>query len=494
MTDQFDHPGVEPAPEPAPTLPGVGVPPTGAPPPAAPSEGSHPAPPGGPIPGQVTPWGDAPTEPVPPAGPDPTGEYPTPALPFGQFGGPPPAPTSDPVPGRVGSDGLRGRGWIAVAAVAALIGGGAGAGISALTDDSGNSGSTVNITENNARPGAAVLSGNVSIPKLVDKVLPAVVSIDVKSAGQEDQGTGMIISSNGMVITNNHVIANGGTITVTESGTTKAQPATLVGADPANDVALLKIDNASGLPAVTFGDSNKVVVGDAVVAIGNALGLQAGTPTVTQGIVSALGRTVTASSSLAGSETLTNLIQTDAAINPGNSGGPLIDSTGSVIGMNTAVAGSTSDGSNAQNIGFAIPSKKIESLLGELEKGGTAPAGGAVLGISITTETAQLRQQYGFTPSQGAVIMSVVTGSPADKAGLQQGDVIVGIDSATITSADEVSAAFGKHKAGDTVSVTYYRGNLKHTVSATLESRAAERQQAQNGQTVVPGLGGGVTP
>ena len=188
-----------------------------------------------------------------------------------------------------------------MAVVAALIGGLVGAGVTALADNSNNnSNAGLTIHESAATPGAAVLSGNVTIPQLVSKVIPAVVSIDVKSQGNEDEGTGMIITSSGEVVTNNHVIelyvddGNSGTITVTESGQTKALPTTLIGYDQTKDVALLKIDNASNLPTVTFGNSSKAVVGDAVVAIGNALGLAAGTPTVTQGIVSALGRSVTA--------------------------------------------------------------------------------------------------------------------------------------------------------------------------------------------------------
>ena len=183
------------------------------------------------------------------------------------------------------------------------------------------------IHESSAVPGAAVLNGNVTIPQLVHQVIPAVVSIDVKSNGDEDQGTGMIITSDGDVVTNNHVIelywqnGNQGTITVTEYGQIKALPTTLVGYDQTKDIALLKINNASNLPTVTFGDSSKAVVGDAVVAIGNALGLAAGTPTVTQGIVSALGRSVTAGGEGTQTESLTNLIQTDAAINPGTQAG-----------------------------------------------------------------------------------------------------------------------------------------------------------------------------
>ena len=318
--------------------------------------------------------------------------------------------------------------------MAALIGGGVGAGVTALADNGNSNGNTITIHEGNSDPGAAVLSGNVTIPELVKKVIPAVVSIDVKSHGNEDEGTGMIITSGGEVITNNHVIelftdgGGTGTITVTEYGQKKAQPATLVGYDTQQDVALLKInDPAPNLPTVTFGSSSKAVVGDAVVAIGNALGLAAGTPTVTQGIVSALGRSVSAGGEGTATENLQNLIQTDAAINPGNSGGPLIDTSGQVIGMNTAVAGNADDGTNAQNIGFAIPADEVESLLPELEKGGPATNGGGYLGVDITTLTSALRQQYGFTPTSGVVVLNVVSGSPAAKAGLVQGDVIVAI-------------------------------------------------------------------
>jgi putative serine protease PepD len=371
-----------------------------------------------------------------------------------------------------------------VALVAALIGGLVGAGVTALADNNnGGDGSGVTIHESNAVPGAAVLSGNVTIPELVSKVIPAVVSIDVKSNNSEDQGTGMIVTSNGEVITNNHVIelytqgGNTGSITVTQYGQTKAEPATLIGYDATKDVALLKINNISNLPTVTFGNSGKAEVGDAVVAIGNALGLAAGTPTVTQGIVSALGRSVTAGGQGTQTETLQNLIQTDAAINPGNSGGPLIDTSAQVIGMNTAVAGTSSDGTSSQNIGFAIPIASVESLLPELQKGGQSGNGGGYLGVDITTLTPSLRQQYGLTPTQGAVILSVVSGSPAAKAGLVQGDVIVNINGTAITSAEDLQKVIQNSKPGQSVTITYYVGDSKRTTTATLGSQAQSQSQ-----------------
>jgi putative serine protease PepD len=316
------------------------------------------------------------------------------------------------------------------------------------------------------------------------------VSIDVKSNGSEDQGTGMIITSSGEVVTNNHVIelytdgSETGSISVTEYGQKKSQPTSLIGYNSQDDVALLKINNPSAnLPTVTFGSSSKAVVGDSVVAIGNALGLAAGTPTVTQGIVSALGR----SGSIAGgdglaAENLQNLIQTDAAINPGNSGGPLIDTAGQVIGMNTAAAGSSENGTDAQNIGFAIPIDQVASLLPQLEKGGPTSNEGGYLGVDITTLTSALREQYGLTPTSGVVVLDVISGSPAKKAGLVQGDVIVAVDGTAVSSASSLQSNIEKDKSGQNVQVTYYRGDIKHTTTVTLGNQAEEQQQQSSAQ------------
>ena len=503
MSEDTEQPGSEFAPASAAGEPAV--PETQAPPasdfppteaPSAPSSASSWSPP------QPSP-AEASTEPswVPHAY-DHTEPTPPTAVPFAY---PPPVdPTAPGIGGAmppppVAETKSRGRGartWIPVALIAALVGGLVGAGVTALANNNNNDNSAGNVTihESNAKPGAAVLSGNVTIPELVDKVIPAVVSIDVKSNGNEDQGTGMIITPDGEVITNNHVIelyvqgGKSGSITVTQYGQTKSEATSLVGYDATKDVALLKINNVSNLPTVTFGSSSKAVVGDAVVAIGNALGLAAGTPTVTQGIVSALGRSVTAGGTGTQTETLQNLIQTDAAINPGNSGGPLIDTSAQVIGMNTAVAGTSGDGTSSQNIGFAIPIAQVESLLPELQKGGQSGTGGGYLGVDITTLTPALRQQYGFTPTQGAVVLSVVSGSPADKAGLVQGDVIVNINGTAITSAEDLQKVIQNAKPGQTVTITYYVGNSKRTTTATLESQS-QAQQAQP-STTNP-LGGG---
>lgn len=393
---------------------------------------------------------------------------------------PPSTPPTHPPSAAPPAGPRRGRTSAALLLVAGLVGGLAGGIIVSTTQgDQGNG--SVNVSESSSGSGPAVIGNGVSIPRLVNQAVPKVVSIDVKAQGMEDQGTGMIISADGMVVTNNHVISaalsGSATITVTRSGTTTKMPATLVGADPSNDVALLKINDAKDLPYVTFGNSNKLDVGDAVVAIGNALGLEAGTPTVTSGIVSALGRTVTASNGSGGTETIDNMIQTDAAINPGNSGGPLIDSNGYVIGMNTAVAGSSGDGTSAQNIGFAIPSAKIQRLLPDLAKGGVLQNAKAYLGVQIATLTQSMRQQYGFKPESGAVVLATVPDGPAASAGIRQEDVIVRIGSNDIASAEDVSGAMGKLKPGQSVQVEVYRGASRQTFTVKLGTAPVTQSQ-----------------
>jgi serine protease Do len=362
---------------------------------------------------------------------------------------------------------------ISLLLVAALVGGLAG---HYAAPSIGPGGVTINAVTN--APGGAVLPNGKSVPAIVKDVEPMIVSIDVKGNGSEDQGTGMIITSNGLVVTNNHVIAaavgDGGTITVTRTGSTKSLRATLIGTNPIDDVALVRINNASNLPTMTFGNSNLVETGDAVVAIGNALGLAAGTPTVTSGIVSALGRTVTASSGSA-TETLNNMIQTDAAINPGNSGGPLLDSDGDVIGMNTAVAGTLQDGTSAQNIGFAIPAATIESLLKSLKAGESVVSYGAFIGVEITSMTPELQQEYGFTLTTGAVVMSVIAGTGAASAGVKQGDIIVGINGMKITSAQDLTSVLSSLHPGNRITLQLVRGKKHITVHVTLSTAPSSK-------------------
>jgi len=469
----------EPPTQPVPDVPtAYPAPAAGAPspvlPPPWPVPPASPAPvPDGPLAVPVPPIGTMGDAALPPPGVPPAGPYGV--LPVGQDGG------VTPPPSRPRSGGT--WRWAVVALVAALIGAGVGGGIVAAVVGNGNG--TTTVKEISAGP--ALINGTTNVEAVIAKVLPAVVAIDAKSAptstggldfpgaqsqGQEDQGSGMIITSTGEVVTNNHVIAGATTITVTLYGQTKALPATVVDTDPNNDVALLQITGGANLPTVSYADSDDVQVGDGVVAIGNALGLSLSTPTVTQGIISAKGRTVTAGdSSSAATETLTDMFQTDAAINPGNSGGPLVDSSGKVIGMNTAVAADTSGTSEAQDIGFAIPANKIQNLLPGLRNhsiGSGSKSGTGFLGVSLETVTPQLRSAYGFVPTKGAVVTQVESGSPADDAGIQNGDVIVSLDGKTVSSADQLAVVIQGDKPGQSVKIGLYRGQNQITVTATL--------------------------
>jgi len=405
---------------------------------------------------------------------------PSPAPPYGVLGpaGPALAGSAPATAPGAGAPGERRRPrWWAVAAVSALVGALVGASATAVAVGGDRSGVQTD-TVREIAPGPS-LAGGASIPAIVTKVAPQVVSVDAtgsngSSGSFEDQGTGMILTTSGEVLTNNHVIAGATAITVTLYGKTSALAATVVGADPTHDVALLKITTPPpDLDTITFGDSTQLQVGDAVIAIGNALGLSAGTPTVTSGIVSALGRTVQAGDVGSGqTENLTNMIQTDAAINSGNSGGALVDSAGQVIGMNTAVASSNANDAPAENIGFAIPSSTLEGLLPALRAGGSPGTHRAYLGVEVEDLTPQLKQAYDFEPSTGAVVVRTLDGSPAAAAGIQQGDVIVGFGSTSIDSAAALTTAVAAAKPGDKVPVTLWRGQQKLTVTVTLVSTA----------------------
>jgi S1-C subfamily serine protease len=382
--------------------------------------------------------------------------------------------------------------WLAIVAVSAVVGAAAGAAVYAGLGATGSSNAPGSVYASDATPGPALAQG-ASVPRIVSRLLPEVVSIDatgtvpgVSGGGPfglgiptpqafKSEGSGMIMSSGGLVLTNNHVVAGASSVAVTLHGSTKALPARVLGTDPAQDMALLRIDHPpAGLAAVTFGNSSSLVPGDAVIAIGNALGLSASSPTVTSGIVSALGRTVSASVPTTGTtETLTNMIQTDAPINPGNSGGPLVDSSGDVVGMNTATAGGTSDGTQAEGIGFAIPSNSLRLAIPRLERGGTSGAPGAYLGVEVEDNSPLLAQQYGFATSSGAVIVAVQAGSPAQSAGLSPGDIIVNFDHVDVSGAQALTEVEAGLKPGERVPVVVYEGSAKVTINVDLAIRPA---------------------
>ncbi len=282
-------------------------------------------------------------------------------------------------------------------------------------------------------------------------------------------GTGIIISSNGEVVTNAHVVNGATDIKVTlPDGTVKS--ASIVGLNATKDLAVIKIAGVSGLTPATFANSNQVAVGDSVIAIGNAEGY-GGSPSVTTGIISATNRSLaSASEGNDSEENLSGLLQTDAAINPGNSGGPLVDSAGDVVGIDTAVATGTTD-EPAQNIGFAIPSSTVVAALPALEKGGTTSSsstatGGAVLGVEVSDDGS----------NDGATVEQVVAGSGAANAGLEAGDLITKVDSTTITDSADLSQAIAAEKPGDKVTITFIRNGSSQTTTATLGSASSSGQ------------------
>ena len=315
-----------------------------------------------------------------------------------------------------------------------------------------------------------------SIAAIVSKVTPAVVSIisESQSSGyyslfggsstQQSAGTGMIVTSDGYVMTNKHVVEGASKFQiVTDAGDTYDK-VELVGTDPLNDVAFLKIKDAKDLPTVSLGDSKTIAVGQPVLAIGNALGAYQNT--VTQGVVSGTGRSVTASdSSGRNSETLSDMIQTDAAINPGNSGGPLVNAAGDVIGINTAVS------TSANGLGFAIPISATKGMLNTVISGKKAER--AYLGMKYVSVTAEVAKTYDLPVSHGAYLRdkdSIISGGPADKAGFKVGDIITKIGNVEIGRAGSASTLIGEYKVGDKVEITYVRDKETKTVVVTLEA------------------------
>ncbi len=378
---------------------------------------------------------------------------------------------------------LRRRSWIWVVVVSALL----SALVGGLVGAEVGSNSQQTIVKQ-FFPNESALAKPQDIQEILAKVEPAVVSINANSGSGgaggdfvESAGSGMILTSDGEVLTNDHVVAGSTSVTVTLFGQTNALPSHVLGTDPSNDVSLIQIDGASNLPTVTLGDSSQTRVGDAVLAIGNALAL-AGGPTVTQGIVSAEGRTLAAQNDDGQTEQLTGLLQTDAAINPGNSGGPLVNSLAQVVGMNTAVASSTTGNAPTENIGFAITVDSVKPLLPQLRKGGTGGAGtsatpvlpsanSAYMGVTVGPVTPSLQQLDHLTPSSGALIISVEPGSPAQKAALHADDVIVSFNGAVIQSPEDLTAAIHPLSAGDHVVVGLYRGSTRLDVGVTLGAR-----------------------
>ncbi|HEU5082517.1 MAG TPA: trypsin-like peptidase domain-containing protein [Acidimicrobiales bacterium] len=315
------------------------------------------------------------------------------------------------------------------------------------------------------RPAAAVDGATVDVGAVLSAVEPSVVSIETRSSlaeGQAGAGSGIILTGDGLVLTNAHVVAGLNEIQVGLFGGERA-PARLVGSYPESDIALIQIEGRSGLTPAELGSSASLEVGEEVIAIGNALNL-GGRPTVTRGIVSALDRSLSAEGI-----TLSNLIQTDAAINPGNSGGPLVNASGQVVGVNTAIIG------DAQNIGFSIDIDTVKPLIEDIRAGGGEVRGDqAFLGVNTTdvaTESFANRTRYGITLDEGAYVQSVVPGSAAADAGLQAGDVIVSVDGEATPDSVSVGEIIRQRKPGDEVAIRIVRQGAEQDLAVTLGQR-----------------------
>jgi putative serine protease PepD len=353
---------------------------------------------------------------------------------------------------------------VAVAVAAGLVGGGVGAAVTSSVD---NHPATTVVSSLGSQPANTSDLPTGSVEQVAAKVLPSVVSVKVSAAGGSGEGTGVVLSSDGLVLTNNHVVASaaqGGQIAVALNNG-KSVDATIVGRDPVTDLAVIKARGVTGLTPATLGDSSKLDPGQSVVAIGSPLGLQG---TVTSGIVSALDRPVrTGGADQTGQDrsTVIDAIQTDAAINPGNSGGPLVNMRGEVVGINSAIAslGSSLGGqSGSIGLGFAIPVDQARSIADQLVKTGKAVH--AQLGVSVGDNA------DGSSSAGGAQIANVQSGSAADKAGLQQGDIVTKVGDRNIDSADALIAAIRSHRPGDQLTLTYTRGGSSHPATATLGS------------------------
>jgi putative serine protease PepD len=374
------------------------------------------------------------------------------------------------------------RGAIVAGAVAAaVVGGGIGAATVAITGRAHDATATKTpVAQAPAAPHPAAKQPAGSVEQVAAKVMPSVVKLQIDMGGQGDEGSGIVLSADGLILTNNHVVApaagegqgaqptsadstGGGeaTKTVTFSNGQTA-PFTVVGTDPAGDLAIVRAQGVSGLTPIAMGSSKDVKVGEQVVAIGSPLGLQG---TVTTGIVSALDRPVAAGDGSGGSVSVLDAIQTDAAINPGNSGGALVNMNGELIGVNSAIAsmgggdaGSGGGQSGSIGLGFAIPADQAKRIADELISTGTASHGS--LGVQLSKDA---------TKGGGAAIAKVVDGGPAAAAGLPSSAVITKVDDQVIDGPEALVAAVRSRAPGDTVSLTYLDGNgAAQTTQVTL--------------------------
>jgi len=328
-------------------------------------------------------------------------------------------------------------------------------------------------------PGSATGQGSQALDAqaVAAMVEPAVVDINttIASLGQPGQaaGTGIILTSNGEILTNNHVIQGATDIQVTIPGRSGTYAATVIGVSTTADVALIQVHGLSGLPTATLADSSSLTVDEPLVAIGNALGQ--GTPNVTQGTVVALDQSITASDGTS-SEQLSGLIETDAPISPGDSGGPLVNSAGQVVGMITA-GQTSSPRQTTSTVGYAIPASDAVTVVNEILSGSTSQ--GIVLGlpgylgVAVSDLTVVTAGALGLSTSAGALVIGVASGSPAAQANIAQNAVITAIDGVSISSATALGPAIQSHKPGQQVRVSWVDQSGTHTATVNLAAGPA---------------------
>ncbi|MFX1760043.1 trypsin-like peptidase domain-containing protein [Rhodococcus sp. Q1] len=347
-----------------------------------------------------------------------------------------------PPPPATGPGRMPGRSALAVGAIAlALVSGGIGGAVGAwsVRDSSAPVVNSLDAPRPDTQTVAAAPEG--SVQAVADKVVPSVVRIEVAGRTGAGEGSGVVLSSDGLILTNNHVVAGGGQgaqLTVFFSDGSTA-PATVVGADAVSDIAVIRAEGRTDLAPIELGGSENLAVGQEVVAVGSPLGLQS---TVTAGIVSALNRPVSTSGDNANQASVIDAIQTDAAINPGNSGGALVDMEGRLVGINTAIA--TAGGqSGSIGLGFAIPVEQARRVAQELVDTGKATH--AIIGVQVPSRD----------DAYGARVVEVVPDGPADRAGIPDDALIVRIDDRVVTDGDSLIAAIRSRAPGDTVKITY---------------------------------------
>ncbi len=371
----------------------------------------------------------------------------------------------------------RGRALLAALLALSLFAGGIGLGWNLITRARSHSSATQ--TQTSPSTGQAAQAPNVQ--GIASRVDPAVVDVNTYTdnsfgggGGQVSPlgaGTGVILTSSGEVLTNNHVIEGATSIKITVQGRSGTLMAQVVGADPTDDVALLQIQNVSGLSTVSLGDSSTLTVGQEVIAIGNALG-QGGTPSATQGTISALNRSISVSNGRGGFEHLSDLIQMDAPIAPGDSGGPLVNDAGQVVGLITAAARSQQPFQGTSSEGFAIPVNDAIRVVNQIRTGNGGSniiiGQAGFLGVQVQDLDAATAAQLGLPVSSGALVVGVEAGTPAARAGISQNSVITAIDGRAITSTAALGPAIHTHKPGQQIRVTWVDQSGTHTASVTL--------------------------